>query len=140
MQDFRPCSSGSLLGIASISTGSSTYYFTRDPQGTLIARRQGAGSGSTNNNYLLDHQGSVVALTADDGNTTSYAYDNWGAVTSSTGTLANTNPFWWQGYYDQQASSTSSAPATTTPPPAPSPNPTPAAKRPTPTPTAAETR
>lgn len=94
--------SNNLLGLTQTSGGSS-IYFTRTPDGQLISMRQGAGSGSTNSYYTTDDMGSVINLVNAAGTSTvaSYSYDPYGTSLSATGTLASTNPYRYAtGYYD----------------------------------------
>ncbi|MEH6908907.1 DNRLRE domain-containing protein, partial [Neobacillus drentensis] len=53
--------------------------------------------------YHLNGHGDVVALTDKDGNNVaSYTYDAWGNITSSAGTIKETNPYRYAGYrYDE---------------------------------------
>ena len=59
-----------------MQTGGSTYYYVMNLQGDVVA--------------LLDASGSTVA---------SYAYDPYGKVLSAEGTMAETNPLRYRGYY-----------------------------------------
>ena len=59
-----------------MQTGGSTYYYVTNLQGDVVA--------------LLDASGSTVA---------SYAYDPYGKVLSAEGTMAETNPLRYRGYY-----------------------------------------
>ena len=59
-----------------MQTGGSTYYYITNLQGDVVA--------------LLDASGSTVA---------SYAYDPYGKVLSAEGTMAETNPLRYRGYY-----------------------------------------
>ena len=59
-----------------MQTGDSTYYYVMNLQGDVVA--------------LLDASGNAVA---------SYAYDPYGKVLSAEGTMAETNPLRYRGYY-----------------------------------------
>ena len=59
-----------------MQTGGTTYYYVTNLQGDVVA--------------LLDASGSTVA---------SYAYDPYGKVLSAEGTMAETNPLRYRGYY-----------------------------------------
>ena len=59
-----------------MQTGGSTYYYVTNLQGDVVA--------------LLDASGSTVA---------SYAYDPYGKILSAEGTMAETNPLRYRGYY-----------------------------------------
>ena len=59
-----------------MQTGGSTYYYVTNLQGDVVA--------------LLDASGNAVA---------SYAYDPYGKVLSAEGTMAETNPLRYRGYY-----------------------------------------
>ena len=82
-------------GLANQTTGTTTLAWTRDPSGTLIAER----NGTDHEYYLYDGQGSVLALvnTAGTINAT-YTYDPYG-ITTTSGTLATTNPYRYTGGY-----------------------------------------
>jgi RHS repeat-associated protein len=77
------------------TSGTSTYYL-RDATGNLIGER----IGSTSYYYLHNNLGSVVGVVGSTGTVSNrYAYDPYGSVTASSGTVANP----WQfagGYYD----------------------------------------
>jgi RHS repeat-associated protein len=92
-----------LEGIASQTVGGTAYYFTRDPSGTLISMRTGAGGTSFNDYYMLDQQHSVLALTKADGHIdeATYTYDPYGSGTAAGGSLSTVNPFrYTSSYYD----------------------------------------
>ena len=59
-----------------MQTGGTTYYYVTNLQGDVVA--------------LLDASGNAVA---------SYAYDPYGKVLSAEGTMAETNPLRYRGYY-----------------------------------------
>jgi RHS repeat-associated protein len=80
---------------ASAATASTTTYFTRAPNGTLLGERAPSG----NDYYVEDANGSVVALTNSSGAVANtYTYDPYGATTSQTGTAPN--PFGFDGGLD----------------------------------------
>jgi YD repeat-containing protein len=50
--------------------------------------------------YVLNLQGDVVKLIDQDGaETAAYTYDAWGNILSSSGSMAETNPLRYRGYY-----------------------------------------
>ena len=59
-----------------MQTGGSTYYYVTNLQGDVVS--------------LLDASGNAVA---------SYAYDPYGKILSAEGTMAETNPLRYRGYY-----------------------------------------
>jgi RHS repeat-associated protein len=82
------------LGIDQSVTSGTTTYFIRNNTGTLI----GEHVGSTSYYYLHDNEGSVVAVISAFGAVQNRdAYDPYGNVTASSGTLAN--PFGYAGGY-----------------------------------------
>lgn len=84
----------SLLGLTAETTGSSSTYYTREPNGTLTEERLPSG----NYYYLTDGLGSVVGLTDSNGTVVdTYKYEPYGSIASSTGTVVN--PWRWEGYY-----------------------------------------
>jgi RHS repeat-associated protein len=96
------------LGAAISSTSGTRTDFTRTPDGQLISMRVGPTSGynptTTTNSYysMLDDQKSVLGLTDSTGHTVAqYAYDPYGVLKASTGTIAANNPFrYTSSYYD----------------------------------------
>ena len=78
-------------------SGEDILYFLYDEAGAAV------GFKYNNNLYLYrkNLQGDILAVL--NGQTgaveASYTYDAWGRVISSTGTLANLNPFRYRGYY-----------------------------------------
>ncbi len=75
------------LGLGVRTSGSGTYYFTRDPNGTPIGERLPDG---TTDYYTLDHLGSVTALTSPTGTVhNTYTYDPYGRQEATTGTISN---------------------------------------------------
>jgi len=85
------------LGITTQSTSGVSTNYIRDPYGNLIAMHTAGQS----YHFTSDTQGSVIALTdAAQALAASYTYDPWGNTTS-TGTLATTNPWTYAtGYTD----------------------------------------
>jgi RHS repeat-associated protein len=75
------------VGLDSSTTAGTTTYYVFDPQGNIL----GEEVGSTHYYYLKDRLGSVVAVINGSGSTVSnrYAYDPYGNVTSSSGSVAN---------------------------------------------------
>ena len=66
--------------------GETAFYYYREPNGALIARRVGA-TGGTWRYYHFDELGSTRALTDEDGDLRdTYTYDAWGNVTEHTDT------------------------------------------------------
>jgi len=85
-------------GMDDSTTSGTTTYFIRDNTGTII----GEHVGSTSYYYLHDNEGSVVAVISASGAVQNrYAYDSYGKVTSSSGTLAN--PLGYAGGYTDSA-------------------------------------
>lgn len=89
-----PVLENSTLGVsaeesaASSQTASTTTYFTRAPDGTLLGERTPSGDYY----YVEDANGSIVALTDSSGNVANtYTYDPYGITVTSTG--ATPNPF-----------------------------------------------
>ncbi len=88
----------SFNGISSQTDSSGTTYYTRCScaKGTLVDERTPSGAYY----YLFDGLGSIVGLTDSNGTLVStYAYDPYGNLTSSTGSVANP----WRfagGYFD----------------------------------------
>jgi RHS repeat-associated protein len=75
------------VGLDSSTTGGTTTYYVLDPQGNIL----GEEIGSSHYYYLKDRLGSVVAVINGSGSTVSdrYAYDPYGNVTSSSGSVTN---------------------------------------------------
>lgn len=86
------------LGITAETTNGTRIEYTRDPAGNLIA----ATSAGSDYYYTTDALGSVILLTSPTQTiSASYTYDAWGNTTTSTGTLATTNPWRYAtGYTD----------------------------------------
>jgi RHS repeat-associated protein len=84
------------FGVDASTTSGTTTYFIRNNTGTII----GEHVGSTSYYYLHDNEGSVVAVISPSGTVENrYAYDPYGKVTSSSGTVSN--PFGYvSGYTD----------------------------------------
>jgi len=88
----------SFNGISSQTDSSGTTYYTRCScaKGTLVDERTPAGAYY----YLFDGLGSIVGLTDSNGTLVStYQYDPYGNLTSSTGSVANPWRF-AAGYFD----------------------------------------
>jgi RHS repeat-associated protein len=84
------------LGIDQTVTSGTTTYLIRNNTGTPI----GEHVGSTSYYYLHDNEGSVVAVISSSGAVQNrYAYDPYGDVTSSSGTVVNAFGF-ADGYTD----------------------------------------
>jgi RHS repeat-associated protein len=82
------------FGLDRSTTSGTTTYFIRDTTGGVI----GEHVGSTSYYYLHDNEGSVVAIISASGAVQNRdAYDPYGNITSSSGTLAN--PFGYAGGY-----------------------------------------
>jgi RHS repeat-associated protein len=80
------------------TTSGTATYFIRNNTGGLI----GEHVGSTSYYYLTDNEGSVVAVISASGTVENrYAYDPYGDVTSSSGSVAN--PFGYAGGYTDSA-------------------------------------
>lgn len=88
------------LGLASQSKTSGSVYYTRDPDGTLISLRTGAGSvGVSHYYYEFDGLGSVVSLTDASGTVVNtYGYDPYGNLRGAP-TEAVSNPYRYTGGY-----------------------------------------
>ncbi len=86
----------SKFSISSQTDASGTTYYTHDSSGRLIDERTPSGAYY----YLFDGLGSIVGLTDSNGTLVStYQYDPYGNLTSSTGSVANP----WRfagGYFD----------------------------------------
>jgi RHS repeat-associated protein len=83
-------------GLDRMVTGGTTTYFIRNNTGTLI----GEHVGSTSYYYLTDDQGSIVAVISASGSVQDRtAYDPYGQVTSSSGSVSN--PYGYAGGYTQ---------------------------------------
>ncbi len=83
------------LGVTSTTEAGATVGTTRDPNGSLVGLRSGAGRSY----YLVDGLGSVAAMTDSSGAVThSYSYDPYG-VTSETTSSALVNPWRYTGQY-----------------------------------------
>ena len=81
-----------------VTTGDTTetHNFFYDNTGKPYAMQ----TGGTTYYYVTNLQGDVVALLDASGNTiASYAYDPYGKVLSAEGTMAETNPLRYRGYY-----------------------------------------
>ena len=63
--------------LVGFNDGTKTYIYTRNLQGDIVSITD------TSN-------GNIVAQ---------YTYDSWGNILTATGTMANTNPFRYRGYY-----------------------------------------
>jgi len=89
--------STSLLGTEGRVTNGPTYaWVTRTPDGQPIDIRQGSGPSYTPYYYLLDQQGTVLALTQNGAysDSATYTYDPYGQTltATSTGTTPGLNP------------------------------------------------
>ncbi len=81
-------------GIASESDGSRAAYYISGPDGGLVSQITSEG----NFYYVFDGQGSVVALTDEQGEVAaSYKYDPYGNLTEETGEVQN--PWLYTGAY-----------------------------------------
>jgi RHS repeat-associated protein len=85
------------LGLQADATG--TTYFTRAPDGSLVSERSPGGTYY----YLSDAISSTLTLTDASGNVAAtYAYDPYGKLISSSGSVAN--PYRFAGQYFDSAS------------------------------------
>jgi RHS repeat-associated protein len=93
-----------ILGVGVQKNGSTTSYYTRLPDGTLLGERVVNGSGTSRYYYLADAAGSVARLIDPAGaKKNNYRYDPFGNLLLSTGTVSN--PFKFAGeYQDPDAS------------------------------------
>jgi RHS repeat-associated protein len=86
-------------GLGTKTTGATSAYYTRDPDGQLLSDRTTGGT----YNYIFDGLGSIVALTNSSGTVSkTYSYDPYGTVTAGSGSVDNP----WQyggGYWDPAA-------------------------------------
>jgi RHS repeat-associated protein len=83
------------FGAATSTTSGTTLYFTRDPDGSLNSLLDG----SSRYYYLYDGTGNIIGLVNSTGTQeATYTYDPYGTTTSS-GTLAATNPYQYKGGY-----------------------------------------
>ena len=75
--------------------------FIYDESGRPFALRHSTnGSSFTTYYYVLNLQGDVVKLVNANGTAyATYAYNAWGEVLTSTGTMASINPLRYRGYY-----------------------------------------
>jgi uncharacterized protein RhaS with RHS repeats len=75
-----------VVGVSSTSEATDDRYYTRTPEGDLLAQRSASGSLF----YIPDAHGSVTGMTDASGTlVASYRYDPFGTVTASTGSIAN---------------------------------------------------
>jgi len=88
-------------GLEGVNRRSDSVNVTRDAGGNLLELRNGDGTTSSNSAYTLDGLGSTIALTDSTGSTDTalYTYDPYGATSTSSGTLATTNPFRYASGY-----------------------------------------
>lgn len=89
-----------ILGVVRQTTGSTVTQYLRDPYGNLVSMV----SGGATYYYTADAVGSIILLTnSTSANAATYTYDAWGNITNTTGTIAPTNPWRFQGgYHDAQ--------------------------------------
>lgn len=81
-----PTATNNQLGVSSTTTAGASTYYTRDPDGNLLAERTPTGEQYP----ITDKLGSIADLTDQNGNLTNqYAYDPYGQTTSTTGTTPN---------------------------------------------------
>ena len=82
------------------TNGTDTIYYLRDENGTEV----GFTLNGAEYYYVKNGQGDVIGILDSNGSrVVSYIYDSWGALVSTTGTLAATvgqkNPIRYRGYY-----------------------------------------
>jgi RHS repeat-associated protein len=83
-------------GLDRMVAGGTTTYFIRNNTGTVI----GEHVGSTSYYYLTDNEGSIVAVISASGSVQDRtAYDPYGQITSSSGSVSN--PYGYAGGYTQ---------------------------------------
>lgn len=89
------------FGVASQKTGSTTTYFTWQPNGRLNSLLTGATLASAKRYYYLyDGTGNVIGLINATGTrVATYSYSPYGTTTASTGGEAGSNPFRYEGGY-----------------------------------------
>ena len=83
-------------------TATAVMDFVYDESGKPFALNYSTNGGSsfTTYYYVLNLQGDVVKLIDQDGAVAAaYAYDAWGNILSSSGSMAETNPLRYRGYY-----------------------------------------
>ncbi len=74
--------------------------FVYDESGKPFAMIDQLGASPKTYYYVLNLQGDVVKLIDQDGAVAAaYAYDAWGNILSSSGSMAETNPLRYRGYY-----------------------------------------
>ncbi|MDQ0191652.1 RHS repeat domain-containing protein, partial [Alicyclobacillus cycloheptanicus] len=79
--------------------GNLLQSYTYGPNGEPLTLTTWSGGTGTTYYYVENGHGDVVALTDASGNIVAqYTYDAWGNILSSSGTLANTNPYLYAGY------------------------------------------
>ncbi len=77
-----------------------TLYFHYNANGEMIGYTWKTASGETECFLVKNQQGDVEKVISADGTVlAAYTYDAWGNILSSTGSLANTNPIRYRGYY-----------------------------------------
>ncbi len=89
-------------GGASITGTNTLLYFIYDNSGLPIGFEVSYSSTYPSGVYTYQKnlQGDVIGVVDSDGNqVASYSYDAWGAITSSSGTIADINPIRYKGYY-----------------------------------------
>ena len=110
--------------ITTDGTVTAVLDFIYDSQGRPFALNYSTDGGASFNTYyyVLNLQGDVVKLVQILSSSTgiqeysevaNYAYDAWGNIISSSGTMADLNPLRYRGYYVTAYTSTGGTPATT---------------------------
>lgn len=88
-----------LVAYETDGSGNLLQSYTYGPTGSPLTLTTWSGGTGTTYYYHENGHGDVVALTDSSGNTVAqYTYDAWGNILSSSGTLANTNPYLYAGY------------------------------------------
>mgnify|MGYP004547020437 CR=1 FL=1 len=81
-------------------TVTSVLDFIYDESGKPFAMIDQLGASPKTYYYVLNLQGDVVKLIDQDGaEVAAYAYDAWGNILSSSGSMAEKNPLRYRGYY-----------------------------------------
>ena len=84
-------------------TGNYALYFHHDARGEIVGFTYASGSTQTEYFYRKNLQGDVIGIVDATGSSVAeYAYDAWGKVLSSSGTMAAINPIRYRGYYFDQ--------------------------------------
>ena len=76
--------------------GNNELHFFYDSKSSIVGFTLNGGAYT----YLKNLQGDVIGVVDSNGNqVATYSYDAWGAITYSSGTMADINPIRYKGYY-----------------------------------------